>query len=150
VNSFSLNQDTPGGHVSSWASRLGAPDGHIKATVTVDDLRPADQWLPFVAFDWCESDSCARQARFGIFFRPAGAASIVLIKNGEAVAKSASPVGLKAGVAFHMACEWRGNGFLQCQIDEGALLRFALPFVPQQMSIMSGSADVSIEDIQIR
>jgi hypothetical protein len=129
---------------------LASPDGQIKATVKVDELRPADAWLPFVAFDWCETDACARRARLGIFFRPVGTANLVLVNSGEAVAKKAWSVELKAGLAFQMACEWRGNAFLQCQINEGEPLRLLLPFVPQQLSIMSGSADVAIDDIQIR
>jgi hypothetical protein len=145
-----LNQDTPGGNASSWTSGLLSSEGQINAQVTVDDPRPANQWLPFVAFDLCESESCVRQARLGIFFRPLGTASIIIVEGGAAVAKSASPIELKPGVAFHIACEWRGNDYLQCQINAGAPLRLALPFIPHRLSIISGSADVSIEDIQIR
>lgn len=157
---FSLNQDTLGGHFSYWMSDHSSSEGKISATATVRDPRPTGQWVPFVAVELCALKSCTSKARLDIFFAPNGSANISVnmeSQSGAAIstesrgeASTAIPGSIEIGVPIKINVDWRGGRYIQGRLNAGAPQRLALPFTPDSIRITSGSADVQIEDVIIQ
>ena len=147
---FSVNQDTPGGHSSHWMGPLTLPQGRLTATVTIRDPRPTREWVPFVAFDLCASSSCITRARLDVFFQPEGAASLSVEMDGQKPVSVTLPGSYSVGDSILVVLEWSRSNSVRAQLNEGESQRLPLPFTPDNLRIISGSADVLIESVSIR
>lgn len=149
ADTFSLDQDTPGGKFSSWMRHRLSANGHLSASITVTSPRPTDGWTPFVAVELCATKSCTDVGRLEIGFDPDGVAKLKVRNGAQVLGSRAIDGDFKIGRGIVVDLNWRGGEYLEARLNGAEAQRIDISFVPAAIRIVSGSADVAVTDIAI-
>lgn len=149
ADTFSLDQDTPGGKFSSWMRHRLSANGRLSASITVTSPRPTDGWTPFVAVELCATKSCTEVGRLEIGFDPDGIAKMKVRSGAQVLGSRAIEGDFKIGREIAVDLNWRGDEYLEARLNGAEPQRINISFVPAAIRIISGSADVAVTDIAI-
>jgi hypothetical protein len=124
--------------------------GSLTTTVTFKELRLDPQWSPFVAFEIRSSESSSMYARISLHFVSNGQSACTLDFRGDEVAQVSVPVRFKVGEQIAVRLEWVHRKHLRVQVDAEKIYEIPLPITPDEIRILSGSANVDIKDVAIQ
>ena len=149
---FSLNQDTPTGNYSWWRGEDLRASGTLSATVTVNQLRGDEKWAPWVGFQLKSSATPADSMDLKFIFSmktQAGTAEITVTEKGKTTQTIKVPGTFPIKKSFDIAIRW-STGAVKINVSGIPERDLPLPFVPAQMHIWSGTADVTIQNVEVQ
>lgn len=150
---FSLNQDTPSGSYSWWRGEDLKSTGSLSANVTVNKLREDDKWAPWVGFQLRSSsapeDAIDIKFVFSVKTQAAAAAEITATEKGKKVDTLEIPGNFAVNQPFDVTIVWSIDG-VNIKIGGVPEHKVPMPFVPAQMRIWSGTADVTIANVELQ
>lgn len=143
---FSLNQDTPGGHYSQWVGHSAPASGRMSATVSFKELRGTAEWVPFVSLELGSSHTPENHLRFDVAVWEQQLIAILSDGHGHKVPVSGT---LTQNVPFQVNLQWHEGETMQVRIDGGPPQSLPFRFRPDQVRILSGSANVYVDNVSI-
>lgn len=147
---FSLNQDTPAGHYSYFVAHNVNSAGQSTASVTVTEIRKTTHWAPFVTFELGIAGERSNRARLEISFKDQASATLFVQGHGSQNVSAEIPGQFAVGQPTELKLKWQGGSFVEVNVNGSESHRLSIPFVPNELRIVSGSASVDINNVTLQ